>query len=286
VSRVVNADPVVGDVLKVVFVPNYNVTVAELIIPGSDINQQISTAGTEASGTSNMKFAFNASLIVGTWDGANIEIAESIGEENIFLFGAKADEVDGIRASAGSRELDPRLKRVFQSIRSGLFGDPSEYDCLIWPVEHGDPYLVGYDFPYYLEAQAAVDAAYKDQAQWVRKCIASTAGMEQFSSDRTITEYAEHIWGIKPHPVPHTTEQGLPDPQQLKGPGSIGSLRRQALAARPARDTGATPLPVKGTYGSLTRRSQGPPASARPPALGGRQTAQPEPAEDEVDINL
>jgi starch phosphorylase len=148
----------------------------------------------------------------------------------------------------------------------------------MWPVEHGDHYLVGYDFPLYLKAQAAVDVAYKDRARWVRMAIASTAGMEQFSSDRTITEYAEHIWGIKPHPVPHTTPEGLPDPQQLKtGPGSIGSLRRQALAAIPAR-TGSRPAPVKGTYGSLTRR--GCQQSQRPPPI-------PAPTgDDEVDIDL
>jgi starch phosphorylase len=121
VSRVVNADSIAGDLLKVVFVPNYNVSIAEMIIPAADINQQISTAGTEASGTSNMKFAFNTSLIVGTHDGANIEIGEAIGKENVFFFGALADEVDRLRATANQRLLNPDLARVFKTIWSELF---------------------------------------------------------------------------------------------------------------------------------------------------------------------
>jgi starch phosphorylase len=210
VSRVVNADPTVGDLLKVVFVPNYNVSIAEMIIPAADINQQISTAGTEASGTSNMKFAFNASLIVGTRDGANIEIGEAIGKKNVFFFGALADEVDGLRATAGHRSLNPDLARVFQAIRSGKFGDPHEYDCLLDPIEQGDHYLVGYDFASYLECQRTVDAAYKDKHRWVKMCIKSTAKSGQFSSDRTITEYAEQIWGIRPYPVPPASRDGAP----------------------------------------------------------------------------
>jgi starch phosphorylase len=285
VARVVNADTTVGDLLKVVFLPNYNVTIAEMIIPASDINQQISTAGTEASGTSCMKFAFNASLIVGTWDGANIEIGAAIGEQNVFFFGAKAEEVDGLRGTAGTRELDPRLKRAFQAIRSGLFGDAQEYECLMWPIEHGDPYLVAYDFPLYLDAQAAVDAAYKDQERWIRMGIESTANMASFSSDRTITEYAEHIWGIRPHPVPHTTPSGLPEAPPKSGPGSLGSLRRQAVAVRPVRQDfdGPAPTPVKGSFGSLSRRSPG----ARPPQLpAARPPPKGEEEEDDVVIEL
>jgi starch phosphorylase len=279
VGRVVNSDAVVGDLLKVVFIPNYNVTIAEMIIPASDINQQISTAGTEASGTSNMKFAFNGSLIVGTWDGANIEIGDAIGEENVFFFGAKAHEVDALRATAGGREIDPRLRRVFQAIRAGVFGDPHEYECLMWPIEHGDPYLVAYDWPLYLDAQAAVDAAYRDQSRWIRMSISSTANMAGFSSDRTITEYAEHIWGITPHPVPPTTPGGILEAPPKSGPGSLGSLRRQAIAAIPvSRNADGPAAPVKGSFGSLTRRAA--PAGARAPPL---PPARPE---DEVVIDL
>jgi starch phosphorylase len=236
-----------------------------------------------------MKFAFNASLIVGTWDGANIEIGDAIGHENVFFFGAKAHEVDGLKKSAGTRQLDPRLKRVFQAIRSGLFGDAQEYECLIWPIEHGDPYLVAYDFPLYLEAQAAVDAAYKDQSRWVQMCISSTANMANFSSDRTITEYAEHIWGIRPYPVPHTTATGLPEAPPKSGPGSLGSLRRQAVAVRPVRqDFGVlAPAPVKGSFGSLTRKAPAVAAAApasRPPPLPASQA--PVQDEDEVEIDL
>jgi starch phosphorylase len=227
VARVINSDATVGELLKVVFVPNYNVSVAELIIPGADINQQISTAGTEASGTSNMKFAFNASLIVGTWDGANIEIAEAIGEENIFLFGAKADEVQQLQETANTRPVDPKLKRVFQAIRAGLFGDPQEYECLLWPVEHGDKYLVNVDFQSYLECQAKVDAAYLEHGQWVQKCISSTAGMAPFSSDRTITQYAQEIWKVEPHALPVQPSVEAVDVPDASAPsGSVGSLRR------------------------------------------------------------
>jgi starch phosphorylase len=286
VSRVVNDDPAVGDLLKVVFVPNYNVSIAEMIIPAADINQQISTAGTEASGTSNMKFAFNASLIVGTHDGANIEIGEAIGNENVFFFGALADEVDGLRATASQRSLNPDLARVFKAIRSGMFGEPQEYECLLWPVEHGDHYLVGYDFASYLECQRQVDAAYKDQHRWVKMCITSTANSGQFSSDRTISEYAEQIWGIKPHQVPPASQEGTPIEVTKSGqPGSIGSLRRHQQAARILPRDGPA-QPVKGSFGSLGR-SSGPANLPRIPAAEQRRAErEAEPPSDEAELEI
>jgi starch phosphorylase len=236
VSRVVNNDPRAAGLLQVLYLPNYNVSLAEIIIPGSDINQQISTAGTEASGTSNMKFAFNSSLIVGTWDGANIEIGEAAGTENVFFFGAKADQVEGLRATAGQRALNPRLSAVFEAIKGGTFGDPQEYECIWKSVENGDHYLVNVDFQEYIEAQLQVDAEYRDQVQCLNKCIIQTANMGRFSSDRTITEYAEQIWGISPYPLPSVeTQISVSEPPARTGSaeGRIGSwTRRHQVAAK------------------------------------------------------
>lgn len=261
VSRVVNNDSTVGDLLKVVFIPNYNVSLAEIIIPAADINEQISTAGTEASGTSNMKFAFNSSLIVGTWDGANIEIGDAIGNENVFFFGAKAEQVDELKSKWKKRAINQKLKRVFQAIRAGLFGDPSEYECLIYPIENGDNYLVNYDFPLYLEAQKKVDEAYKDRNRWVKMCMTSTANMGNFSSDRTISEYAREIWGIKEYPLPLISPEGTYVPPtntpSPAGSGSIGSLRRHQQAAQQLGSLEKIqPIgPTKGSFGSLSRRN-------------------------------
>ncbi|OHT07542.1 glycogen/starch/alpha-glucan phosphorylases family protein [Tritrichomonas foetus] len=280
VARVVNNDTSVGDLLKVVFVPNYNVTIAEMIIPAADINEQISTAGTEASGTSNMKFAFNSSLIIGTWDGANIEIGDAIGNENVFFFGAKADQVDELKATSHNRPINPQLKRVFQCIRAGLFGDPSEYECLIYPIENGDNYLVNYDFPLYVEAQKKVDQAYKDHNKWVKMCMTSTANMGRFSSDRTISEYAKEIWNIKEYPLPFNPTEGNFAPQTATpGPGSIGSLRRHQQAAMGQVETSQLAVPTKGSFGSLSRRNNPiPPQSMKKPAVVED--------DDEDDINI
>ncbi|KAG8054731.1 hypothetical protein GUJ93_ZPchr0001g29901 [Zizania palustris] len=182
VGAVVNNDPDVNKYLKVVFIPNYNVSVAEVLIPGSELSQHISTAGMEASGTSNMKFSLNGCVIIGTLDGANVEIREEVGEENFFLFGAKADQVAGLRKDRenGLFKPDPR--------DSG-FG-------------RGDYFLVGYDFPSYIDAQTRVDEAYKDKKRWIKMSILNTAGSGKFSSDRTIAQYAKEIWGITASPVP------------------------------------------------------------------------------------
>jgi starch phosphorylase len=243
VARVVNSDPRAEGLLKVLYLPNYNVSLAEIIIPGADINQQISTSGTEASGTSNMKFAFNSSLIVRTWDGANIEIGEAAGGGNVFFFGAKADEVDGLRATASERALNPRLKRVFDTIKSGLFGDPNEYQCIWQSVEGRNHYLVNVDFQAYLDIQAAVDLAYTDKDAWVTKGITQTANMGRFSSDRIISEYAEQIWRITPHPVPVPEEEAEVAPPRAQSAERIGSAtRRHQVATR-------APTPTPGGRG-------------------------------------
>jgi starch phosphorylase len=255
VARVINSDERVGDRLKCLYIPNYNVTLAEMIIPAADINQQISTAGTEASGTSNMKFAFNSSIIVGTRDGANIEIGEAGGEENVFFFGALADQVDELRRTASQRGLNPRLQRVFDAIKSGVFGDAREYECIWQSVENGDHYLVNYDFEDYLRAQRQVDQAYGDSGEWVKKCITVMANMGKFSSDRTITEYANEIWHIKPYPLGTVSEDGAI--VQRANVAEVGSLRRHQhaamLASKVVGGGAKAPVPVKGGFGSLPR---------------------------------
>lgn len=205
VAEVINADSQTNSLLKVVFITDYNVSNAEIIIPASDISQHISTAGTEASGTSNMKFALNGGLILGTMDGANIEIAQEIGKENMFIFGCLAHEVEDIRHNQKYRKtpLDPQLEIVFDAIRSGRFGDFEIFSPLIDSITiGGDYYLISNDFASYLDAQERVDKEFKDQSNWARKSILSSARMGKFSSDRSIHEYAEEIWKIKPCPLP------------------------------------------------------------------------------------
>ncbi|PNY05640.1 alpha-glucan phosphorylase H isozyme-like protein [Trifolium pratense] len=209
VGAVVNSDPEVNSYLKVVFVPNYNVSVAEVLIPGSELSQHISTAGMEASGTSNMKFALNGCLIIGTLDGANVEIREEIGEENFFLFGATADDVPRLRKERenGLFKPDPRFEEAKKFIRSGVFGS-YDYNPLLDSLEgnsgygRGDYFLVGYDFPSYVDAQEKVDEAYRDKKRWLKMSILSTAGSGKFSSDRTIAQYAKEIWNIEECRVP------------------------------------------------------------------------------------
>ncbi|XP_019445911.1 PREDICTED: alpha-1,4 glucan phosphorylase L-2 isozyme, chloroplastic/amyloplastic-like isoform X2 [Lupinus angustifolius] len=209
VGATVNHDPEIGDLLKVVFVPDYNVSVAEVLIPGSELSQHISTAGMEASGTSNMKFAMNGCVLIGTLDGANVEIREEVGEDNFFLFGAKANEIAGLRKerAEGKFVSDPRFEEVKAYVRSGVFG-PYNYEELMGSLEgnegygRADYFLVGKDFPNYLESQEAVDEAYRDQKRWTRMSILNTAGSYKFSSDRTIHEYARDIWQIEPVVLP------------------------------------------------------------------------------------
>jgi glycogen phosphorylase len=201
----INHDARVNHLLKVLFVPNYSVSLAELIIPAADLSEQISTAGTEASGTGNMKFALNGALTIGTLDGANIEIGEVVGAENIFIFGLTAAQVASTRTS-GYRsqdfyDRDPVLRRVLEAISAGDFSpdDPHRFMPIVDSLlQHGDHYLLLADFASYCQAQARVDTLYRDQAQWHRRALLNVAGMGPFSSDRTIAEYAEQIWHVRP----------------------------------------------------------------------------------------
>ncbi|KAJ2508406.1 Non-essential glycogen phosphorylase [Coemansia sp. RSA 1939] len=204
VAETVNNDEEIGDVLKVVFIPDYSVSAAEYIIPASDISQHISTAGTEASGTSNMKFVLNGGIILGTVDGANIEIGEEVGEDQIFFFGCLAHEVEDFRHYLRFHQPkpDPALQAAFDMIQRGTFGDAHIFQSLIDSiVRGGDVYLLSVDFPSYLEAHKAVEASYRKRDAWVTKSILSVARMAKFSSDRSIQEYAEEVWNIEPVPV-------------------------------------------------------------------------------------
>ncbi|MGA0612392.1 glycogen/starch/alpha-glucan phosphorylase [Caldimonas sp. KR1-144] len=202
VARVVNSDPRVGDRLKLVFLPNYGVSLAETIMPAADLSEQISTAGTEASGTGNMKFALNGALTIGTWDGANIEMAQAVGREHFFIFGLSAEQVAQVRALGYDPRLhyeeNARLKRVIDAIARGDFspGEPERYRALVESLLKRDSYLLLADFHGYVEAQAAVDRAFIDTAAWDAKAILNIAGMGSFSSDRTIREYAARIWNV------------------------------------------------------------------------------------------
>jgi starch phosphorylase len=203
VGDVINNDEDTSDMLKIAFMADYNVSLAEVIVPGSELSQHISTAGTEASGTSNMKLAMNGGLIIGTMDGANVEIAEEIGEENMFIFGARKEEVTDVREGRALRQESERFYEVVSMIRGGAFGWEEYFAPLLDNLEAGgDFYLLQHDFDDYLRAQADVDEAYLNREQWITMSIMSTAGSGKFSSDRTVNEYAEDIWGIEPCPRP------------------------------------------------------------------------------------
>jgi len=205
VSAKVNNDPRINQKLKVVFIPNYGVSLAELIIPAADLSEQISMAGTEASGTGNMKMAANGALTIGTLDGANIEIKEAVGEENIFIFGNTAQQVEEIKRNGYQpREIyeqNPELKQALDQIRDGFFSpdEPARfhsiYDSL---VNYGDRYLALADYASYIAMQEQVDALYRQPVRWDRKAITNVASMGYFSSDRAIAEYARDIWQISP----------------------------------------------------------------------------------------
>ncbi len=202
IAAKVNNDPDIGDAFKVAFIPNYNVSLAEIIVPASDLSQHVSTAGMEASGTSNMKFAMNGGLIIGTMDGANIEIAEAIDRDNVFIFGAETEDVPGLRderRNGPARPYCPELTAVLADIAAGEYGSPEDVAPLLNTLRwENDYYLVSHDFPDYMRAQAEVDAVYANPPEWTRRSILSTAGMGRFSTDRTIQEYADEIWGIAP----------------------------------------------------------------------------------------
>jgi len=203
VSKVLNVDPDTKDYLKLLFLPDYSVSLAELIIPASDISQHISTAGTEASGTSNMKFCLNGGLLLGTVDGANIEIAEEIGEEQVFFFGYLAPDIEGIRYEhtyhpKSVADRSPALAAVMNEISGGRFGTPEVFEPLLNTIHQGDHYLISDDFDSYLEANKTVDAAFADREEWTKKSIITVANMGKFSSDRAIMTYAEEYWNIEP----------------------------------------------------------------------------------------
>ncbi len=208
VSDVINNDPEIGGKLKVVFLRNYAVSNAQKIIPAADLSEQISTAGYEASGTGNMKFALNGALTIGTLDGANVEIREEVGDENIFIFGLDSDGVTNIKHSGYNPyyyyETNPELKRVIDQIDSGFFS-PESPD-LFKPIsdsllKHGDNYLLLADYDSYIKSQDEVSRTFKDKKKWARMSILNAANMGKFSSDRTIAEYARDIWNVKPVPI-------------------------------------------------------------------------------------
>mmetsp|Transcript_19089 Transcript_19089/g.19103 ORF Transcript_19089/g.19103 Transcript_19089/m.19103 type:complete len:375 (+) Transcript_19089:1687-2811(+) len=201
IGDVVNNDPDIGDLMKVVFLPNYCVSSAQIIIPAADLTEQISTAGTEASGTSNMKFVMNGAIIMGTMDGANVEIVEDVGIQNAFIFGARVHEVDRLRQHSG-QPAGTRLQKLFDAVKNGTFGNPKELSSLIESLEHSDVYLVKNDFYSYIEKQAEADATYKNQDQWLRMSITGALNMGRFSSDRTIREYADEIWDLESVEIP------------------------------------------------------------------------------------
>ncbi|HYD31295.1 MAG TPA: glycogen/starch/alpha-glucan phosphorylase [Azospirillaceae bacterium] len=205
VAKVVNHDPAVRDLLKVVLIPNYNVTAAEVIMPAADLSEQISTAGMEASGTGNMKLSLNGALTIGTLDGANVEIKEAVGDENIFIFGLTAEEAGALRQGGAynPREVigaNPSLKRALDMLVAGVFSpdDPNRYRPILQSLtDGGDHFLVTADFAEYADAHEAARALYRDPEEWTRKAIINTTSMGFFSSDRTISQYAEEIWGVE-----------------------------------------------------------------------------------------
>jgi starch phosphorylase len=205
VARVVNNDARVGDKLKVVFLPDYDVSLAQEIMPAADLSQQISTAGMEASGTGNMKLALNGALTIGTLDGANIEIKDAVGDDNIFIFGMTTEEVVALRAKGYSPSAfvrqNPELKRAIEAIESGLFTPDNISDSGVVVdrlLSDGEHFLVLADFDAYAQAQARVDALFRNQEEWSRKAVINALSMGTFSSDRSIREYADKIWGINP----------------------------------------------------------------------------------------
>ena len=233
VADVVNNDARVKDAIKVVFLPDYRVSLATLIIPGADLSEQISTAGMEASGTGNMKLAMNGALTIGTWDGANIEIAEEVGLDNIFIFGLRAEEILGMqqKGTYNPRERydnDPAVKEVMDALASDRFC-PNEHGLFRWIfdelVHRGDRYYHIADFPSYVETQKRIGEEYRHDDVWCRKAVLNVARIGKFSSDRTVLEYARDIWHIGPFeksaPLPHANGEphtpAPPEPPAVNG---------------------------------------------------------------------
>ncbi|CAI5533963.1 unnamed protein product [Closterium sp. Naga37s-1] len=231
VAARVNSDPDISGLLKVVFLPNYSVSLAQLIVPASDISQHISTAGMEASGTSNMKFALNGGLLLGTMDGATIEIANAIGRENVFVFGALAHETHSLRHSLRFRQPihDDRLVQVVRTIEAGVFGLADDFRPLLESLGGGNDYfLLSHDWPSYLDAQHSVDTLFLNPTEWCRRSIIAASMMGRCSSDRTIAEYARDIWHLQSAP----TSPSKPPPfARRAGSADAGSIASDAGSA-------------------------------------------------------
>lgn len=215
IGNVVNNDPIVGDKLKVIFLENYRVTLAEKIMPAADLSEQISTAGTEASGTGNMKFMLNGALTIGTLDGANVEMAEEMGNDNIFIFGMTVDEVEDLKRR-GYNAMDyynsnPDIKQCVDQIQSGFFSpnNPHEFTDIGNVLMKYDRYYLFADYEAYIKSQDEVSAVYQNQSKWLEMSINNIASSGKFSSDRTIAEYAREIWGVEP------TWEKLPNPGEI-----------------------------------------------------------------------
>uniref|UniRef100_A0A672R0Q7 Alpha-1,4 glucan phosphorylase n=1 Tax=Sinocyclocheilus grahami TaxID=75366 RepID=A0A672R0Q7_SINGR len=207
VGEVVNHDPVVGDRLKVIFLENYKVSLAEKVIPAADLSEQISTAGTEASGTGNMKFMLNGALTIGTMDGANVEMAEEAGEENLFIFGMRVEDVEAMdKKGYNAREYYerlPELKQVMDQISTGFFSpkEPELFKDVVNMLMNNDRFKVFADYEAYISCQEKVNELYRNPKEWTKKVIRNIAASGKFSSDRTIAEYAREIWGVEPSDV-------------------------------------------------------------------------------------
>ena len=215
VASTINNDKLTREFLQVVFPENYNVSMAEILIPASDLSEQISTAGKEASGTGNMKLALNGSLTIGTLDGANVEIRDRVGADNFFLFGLDADEVIARRNvphyAQTAIDSSPRLANALQQISNGVFskGDNHRFEGLVGLLRDSDYFMVTCDFDSYYTTQRTIDAEFRDEANWTRKAAINTAGMGWFSSDRTIKGYASQIWNVQNADPTHQTPDGL-----------------------------------------------------------------------------
>jgi starch phosphorylase len=212
VAEVVAAHPQAREKIEVVFVPNYGVTLAQVVIPAAELSEQISTAGYEASGTGNMKFTLNGALTIGTYDGAKVQIREEVGDENFFLFGLDPEEVRQIRATYDPKRFiaeNQELSQVIKQLETGFFSpeDPNLFRPILDTILGEDRYCVLADYASYVACQERVAAAYQDQDAWARMAIINVARSGKFSSDRAVREYAEQIWGIVPVKAPLTDEK-------------------------------------------------------------------------------
>jgi glycogen phosphorylase len=230
VGAVLDRDPQTRDVLRVVFLPNFNVTNGQRIYPAADLSEQISTAGKEASGTGNMKFAMNGALTIGTLDGANVELRDEVGAENFFLFGLTAAEIEELRRSGYDPSAwyarDAELATVVELVRSGFFsrGDPELFEPLFYGLTRYDPYFVFADFAAYAECQRRVGATFRDRGLWTRMSILNASRTGKFSSDRTIHEYCRDIWRVQAVPIQRLQSDAHHDFGELTAVRSIAAL--------------------------------------------------------------